>query len=112
MSFLDAYEYRARLMPAALIASPILLPLFAFGLVSASTLMSTALASAIVLMVIYLFSHVVAYLGRRSEPTLWESWGGSPSLTVMGAKNPAGSAITKWPSSTPRPMAAKTQIVR
>jgi len=32
--------------------------------------------------------------------------------TVMGAKNPAGSAITKWPSSTPSPMAAKIQTVR
>ncbi len=81
MSFFDAYEIRARLMPAALIASPLVLPLFAFGLVSAS--MSTALVSALVLLVIYLFSHVVAFLGRRSEPALWESWGGSPSVTVV-----------------------------
>jgi hypothetical protein len=32
--------------------------------------------------------------------------------TVMGAKNPAGSEITKWPRTTPRPMAAKIQTVR
>jgi len=95
MSFFDAYEIRARLMPAALIASPLLLPLFAFGLVSASTLMSTALASALVVMVIYLFSHVVAFLGRRSEPALWESWGGSPSLTVVSDADKTFPAATK-----------------
>lgn len=95
MSFFDAYEIRARLMPAALIASPVLLPLFAFGLVSASTLMSTALASALVLLVIYLFSHVVAFLGRRSEPALWKSWGGSPSLTVLSDTDKTFPGATK-----------------
>mgnify|MGYP007030120262 CR=1 FL=1 len=93
MSFFDAYEIRARLMPAALIASPLVLPLFAFGLVSAS--MSTALASALLVMVIYLFSHVVAFLGRRSEPALWESWGGSPSLTVLSDADKTFPAVTK-----------------
>ena len=85
MSFFDAYEIRARLIPAALIASPLLLPLFAFGLVSASTLMSTALASAIVVMLIYLFSHVVAFLGRRSEPALWQSCTASAAFRVAGS---------------------------
>ena len=32
--------------------------------------------------------------------------------TVIGAKNASGSAITKWPSTTPSPMAAKIQTVR
>ena len=32
--------------------------------------------------------------------------------TVMGAKKAAGLEITKWPSTTPRPMAAKIQTVR
>lgn len=95
MSFFDAYEIRARLIPAALIASPLLLPLFAFGLVSASTLLSTALASAIVVMVIYLFSHVVAFLGRRSEQALWDSWGGPPLLTLLSDADKTFPAVTK-----------------
>lgn len=89
----DAYELRARLIPAALTVSPLLLPLFAFGLVSAS--MSTALGSAIVIMVVYLFSHVVAFLGRRSEPALWQSWGGAPSIIVLTDSDKTFPASTK-----------------
>ena len=32
--------------------------------------------------------------------------------TVIGAKNPTGSEITKCPRTTPRPIAAKIQTVR
>jgi hypothetical protein len=95
MSFFNDYEIRARLIPAALIASPLLLPLFAFGLVSAATLFSTTVASAIIVMLIYLFSHVVAFLGRRIEPALWDSWGGPPSLTVLSDADKTFPSATK-----------------
>jgi hypothetical protein len=95
MSFFDPYEIRARLIPAALIASPLLLPLLAFGLISVSTVTSTALTSVILVLVVYLFSHVVAFLGRRSEPALWKSWGGPPSVTLLSGEDKTFPVATK-----------------
>ncbi|HVM49765.1 MAG TPA: hypothetical protein VMU04_17185 [Candidatus Acidoferrum sp.] len=94
-SLFDPYEIRARLIPAAFVASPLLLPIVAFRLVALSTLTSTAIATGVLLILLYALSLFLAFLGRRAEPALWQSWGGPPSLTVLTEADKTFPAITK-----------------
>lgn len=80
--FLDPYEVKARLLPALLLAIPILVdvtyaaprltqwPVFAAG-------------GACGLAVSYSLGLLVSARGRTIEPALWETWGGPPSTRFM-----------------------------
>lgn len=73
---LDAYTRRARLMPAALAATPAIVLLGA----GISALKGTASVTATILGAIgIVLCGLVRQAGRRLEPGLWESWGGPPT---------------------------------
>ncbi len=86
MNFLDPYELRARYAPAVIVASPIIITLFALlPLVQeTSNLLVQFGGSALVFVFFaYLFSFVVRACGRRIENNLWEGWGGPPSTRFL-----------------------------
>jgi len=83
----DYYEVRARLIPAAIVASPLLLPLLAAGFRGESGWMWTSVAATVVLVLTYGFSFVVRYLGKRVDPRLWGSWGGPPPPLLLEPQN-------------------------
>jgi hypothetical protein len=73
----DAYTRRARLAPAALAALPPL-ALLGSGLVAPQHLVSAvAIAAGAIGIVV---CGVVRDLGRKVQPDLWRSWGGSPTV--------------------------------
>lgn len=95
MMVFDAYEVRARLAPALVVASPWMLVVAALLQASASTLLSTSAAAVVFIALIYAFSFAVSHLGRRIEDGLWNSWGGPPSATVLSKADATFSAETK-----------------
>ena len=95
MVAVDAYELRARLTPALVIALPWVWVVVAVVQSFVSTLLTTSAATLISLALLYAFSFVVRGLGRRIEDRLWASWGGPPSATVLGDADSTFSAGTK-----------------
>ena len=79
----DYYELRARIIPAAAVASSIVLPFLALGVNTPGGWMWTSLAATILLVIVYLFSFSVRYLGKWTEKDLWETWGGAPSSVAL-----------------------------
>lgn len=77
MGVFDAYSLRARTAPAALAVLPALVLLLG-GALSRSTAGSAGALVAAALGLVA--SHLARDAGRRLEPSLWESWGGSPTL--------------------------------
>ena len=73
MFVFDAYEIRARLAPALVVASPWVFVGVALIQQSTSTLASTSAAATVFLALLYGFSFAVRNLGKRIEPGLWSS---------------------------------------
>ena len=91
----DAYEIRARLAPALVVASPLVFVGVALIQQSTPTLASTSAAATVFLALLYAFSFAVRNLGKRIEPGLWSSWGGAPSATLLRGDDTTLSAPTK-----------------
>ncbi len=78
----SSYEYQARVRPAMLTALPLgatLLVVLGLSRSVAAGILS-ALAGA---GVSYFAAHLVRDRGRRLEPRLWASWGGTPTTQVL-----------------------------
>jgi hypothetical protein len=76
----DSYSLRARIAPASIAALPALV-LVGGGLLSpvGSGRIVGTLTGAVLLVV----SQLVRDAGRKLQPALWDSWGGSPTLTRL-----------------------------
>lgn len=72
----DKYEVRARLAPALLLVLPVVFPVRLLLPAGAIGWLETVL---ICVPVLCALTFLVRMLGRRAEPSLWESWGGPPS---------------------------------
>jgi hypothetical protein len=77
LATLDAYTRRARLAPALLAAFPVLTALVASARSPQTTVRLIGLAGGAVGLVV---CGMTRDRGRRLEPDLWASWGGSPTL--------------------------------
>lgn len=75
-TFFDKYELRARLAPAILMLLPVVLPLRAALPAGGIGWVESLLVAIPVLLCLTL---LVAMLGRRLEPKLWQKWDGPPS---------------------------------
>jgi hypothetical protein len=88
----DAYNRRARLMPAALAAAPAIV-LLGGGVWSPS---GAASITAIVLGAAgIVICGVVRAAGRRMEPGLWNSWSGPPTTRALRWRDSASQAATQ-----------------
>jgi hypothetical protein len=86
MEILNAYELRARVVPAIAVALPLGITLYTILSISQQTssqLYQFVTSGVVLLVLVYLFSFVVRHNGKKVEPKLWLSWGGPPSTRVM-----------------------------
>ena len=88
---MDAYDRRARLQPALLVALPLalsLVPLLrelpAIWQATAPLLVATGGSFAV--------AHLARWAGRRAEPGLFAAWGGAPTTHLLRHRGPAGTA--------------------
>jgi len=91
MNFLDPYELRARYAPTVIVASPVIVTLFALlplMQVTSNLLVQFGGGALVFVFFAYLFSFVVRSCGRRIETTLWEGWGGPPSTRFLRWSDP------------------------
>jgi hypothetical protein len=82
MKLLDAYDLRARVAPAYLVFAPLIVFVVAFAIGSAAW-WSKAGGLAIACGGPLLAAQWGRSGGRRKEPELWASWGGSPTLQLL-----------------------------
>lgn len=86
MGWFDAYEIRARMVPTLIVGLPLLvtLPVAVLQTPKASNLPFQILGGVLLsLAILYTFSFLVRYLGKRIEPSLWTTWGGAPSTRFL-----------------------------
>jgi hypothetical protein len=91
---LDAYDLRARVAVAYLVFAPIVFFVVAFAIGSSAwwkTLGGLAVACGGPL----LAAQWGRSAGRRKEPSLWASWGGSPTLQLLRFSSADGTAATE-----------------
>jgi hypothetical protein len=79
----DAYERKARIAPAILVAFPLLTTLWTCFSWEGISLGGKVLGGVISVCLVYGASIVVRSLGRLIEPELWQGWGGPPSTILM-----------------------------
>ncbi len=79
----DAYEYRARVLPAILVALPIAVALWCTLSLKDITLGGSTATGIVSLAVVYILSTLVATKGKELEPLLVKKWGGLPSTIIM-----------------------------
>lgn len=85
----DAYVLRAQLAPAALAAAPAAI----LGLGALSSIEKAGSVMAFIFAAVLMVTcGVIRSLGRRLQPGLWKSWGGSPAIQLL-----------RWSGSSPRP---------
>jgi hypothetical protein len=89
---LDAYNRRARLMPAVLAATPavVLLGAGISSLKGAPSITATILGA-----IGIVIAGVVRGAGRRVEPALWASWGGPPTTRALRWRDSTSAAATE-----------------
>lgn len=87
MSLFDAYEIRARIAPAFIVVSPLLLIIIALGKNSSINMLSSSIIGVLFLAFLYTLSLAVRFLGSRFEKSLWGKWGGVPSELLMKKDN-------------------------
>ena len=92
----DHYSFRARLQPALLTLVPAAIGIFAWtgqgaGWQSALwTLFGTAGGT-------YFFAMFARNLGKKLEPSLWQSWGGAPTTQMLRHSGPANPVMReRW----------------
>lgn len=82
----DSYDIKARLAPALLLILPALITFWTYF--SPEIEKITKVFSGIMSVVIYYaLSVIVRHLGKKVEPSLWESWGGAPSTIIVSWKD-------------------------
>lgn len=79
----DYYELRARIIPAILIFSPLLLCSVSMAYSISDSVAWATGGGLVTLAVAYVLSFVVRSLGRKVETVLWEKWNGPPSTRFM-----------------------------
>jgi len=84
MSILDYYETRARFLPTLIIGMPVIFTLN-FVLKSQIVNIISLIGSNIILLlvIVYPFSFLIRYCGRKIEYKLWSSWDGPPSTRFL-----------------------------
>src|SRR5437763_1584602 len=85
LTFIDRYDFLARLLPAALLSLPVVLP---WWLLVGEAVPWWVLA-VVGLPLLYGFSLAVAGLGRRFQDRLWARQGGPPSTRLCRWSDPA-----------------------
>ena len=92
----DHYSLRARLQPALITLFPLALGFIAWT--GVDNFRSSALWSLCgTVGLTFLLSVVVRHRGKTIEPSLWESWGGSPTTLLLRHKGPANSVMReRW----------------
>lgn len=87
---IDSYDRQARLGPALLVLLPIAvgsLPWLAGEQGGLSLLKHLGITGAATLAVATLLMQLTRAIGKRKEPSLWESWGGSPAVSLLRHNN-------------------------
>lgn len=80
----DKYERTARVYPALMVGSPVLVAAaMTMPTLPSPTITSNAIIIAVLLAFLYTMTHAVRAAGRRIEKQLWNSWGGPPSTRMM-----------------------------
>lgn len=84
MDWLDQYEIRARIAPAALISLPIAVSTIAVASVISDDLTQLIIGSGFFFIAFsYLLSFIIRHHGKELEKDLWISWDGEPSTRFM-----------------------------
>ena len=83
----DAYERKARIAPAILVAFPLLTSLWTCFSWEGISISGKVLGGVISVSLVYGASIVVRSLGRLIESGLWQGWGGPPSTILMRWKD-------------------------
>jgi len=83
----DAYERKARIAPAILVAFPLLTSLWTCFSWEGISIGGKALGGVISVAMLYGASITIRSLGRLIEPRLWQDWGGPPSTILMSWKD-------------------------
>jgi hypothetical protein len=78
----DPYERQARLYPALLALSPLVVLVLALYREKLG-LLSSVISALVTFGVLYLLSDFARRRGKAKEETLWKNWGGTPSTQVL-----------------------------
>lgn len=78
----DSYEIKARFAPALLLALPVLITFWTCFHPEVETI-SKIWGGIMSFTILYALSVIVRGLGKKVEPSLWESWGGAPSTVLL-----------------------------
>lgn len=82
----NPYERKARLWPALLTLLPVVV-LVSTLYVPFASLATNAVSLAISCGALYLLANIAREYGKRLEPKLFESWGGTPSTQILRHRN-------------------------
>lgn len=90
----DSYERKARLYPALLTISPLIASATAvfadyLSLLESTGLLAFGSASA------FCLAQIARDFGKEGEGTLWQSWGGMPSMAIFRHRNERLNPLTK-----------------
>lgn len=92
----DHYSYRARLQPALLTLVPVALAALTWAPPGARWLTTLWSLLGVVGFTVFL-ANVARNRGKRLEPELWKSWGGSPSTQLLRHSGPGNSVLRdRW----------------
>lgn len=84
MDWLDQYEIRARIVPAAIISLPIAISIIAIISTTSDQFTQWILGGGFIYIIFsYMLSFLIRYNGRELEKDLWTKWDGAPSTRFM-----------------------------
>ena len=95
MNLFDAYEIRARLFPAIIIVSPLIIPIIPLMKIFNMEFTEAVYIIAIFFAVCYLIAMKVRFLSKEKVKDLVKEWGGLPSTQLMLNTNSVFHTITK-----------------
>lgn len=83
MDWTDDYEFRAGILPSAIIVSPLIIPVYIINLDEADSIGSILLSGVIIVAFLYAISFQVRKKGSSIQEQLWKKFGGSPSTRFL-----------------------------
>jgi hypothetical protein len=92
--WLDEYERRARLIPGLLVIFPLAILLSVLSLRQLPTV-SYAMGAAAIIGMPVVVADIVRQRGRKTEKTLWASWGGPPTTAWLRLRDSSDNEVQR-----------------
>jgi hypothetical protein len=87
ISWIDSYEWKARVPPTLVILTPVIIGIFSVKIALINDILTNPVSIPFIFIIVivaaYICSYPIRYFGKQLEKSLWSNWDGPPSTRYI-----------------------------